>query len=212
MISRNIYFEENKFKKFGDYIECHLLDEIIKKYGITNENGIEVNVFNVNKKGKKFKPFDFFVRSIKKRIEVKGDYMHVRYGNLIVEIYGHDGKSGLTTTKADYWVFVTGFYKIWITPDELKKYIALRNLSIGDVRGDGDNYTKKAYKVRHDDFIDYILNLNDKKIGLVVPMSRNSPLYWHKCVPFNHELRKYVQEAGIFEENKDELVKLKGKI
>jgi hypothetical protein len=209
MISRNIYFEENKFKRFGDYIEYHLLNEIAKKYGITNENGVEVNVFNVNRKGKKFKPFDIFVRNIKKRIEVKGDYMTVRLGNIIVETYGHDGFSGISTTKADYWVFVTGFYKIWITPNELKKYITLRNLSVGDVRGNGDNYTKKAYKVRHDDFIDYILNLNDKNIGLVVPIDRNSPLYWHKCIPFNYSLRKYHQEANIFEERKDELFKIK---
>jgi hypothetical protein len=137
---------------------------------------------------------------------VKGDYVSAGTGNLIVEVKGWDGDSGLTTTDADYWVFVTGFRKIWITPLEIYRFIERfpnSHKGIEKMIGKGDSYTKDVYKIKNNDFAQYVDNLKDKKSGYVeMILDKNDPLYWFNCIIYNKDLEIYVEGA---EKIKDKL-------
>ena len=182
-------FQKNEFKKFGDFVEDEILKEMQKKFP---------SAYNVNKDGVKNKKHDIKIPEIKKSIEVKADYVCPGTGNLWVEVVGWDGDSGLTTTEADWWIFVTGFRKIWITPLEIYRFLETHSKSHhgreGGV-GKGDTYEKIIYSVNHDDFVRYTYNL-DRKNGHIDMIDKNDPLYWFNCLNYNSDLEeKYMKNV-----------------
>jgi hypothetical protein len=185
-------FNENEFKKFGDYVENEMLKIIRRKYPLA---------YNVNIDGVKNKDCDINVPEIIKTFEIKADYASAGYGNVVVEVVGPHGElSGLSTTKSDYWCFVTGFRKIWITPFELYRLLETRPESHRGretMKGKGDNYTKLAYKVKHDYLVLYITTvLADKKRGYVeIINDATDPLFWFNCLEINTELIPYIEGA-----------------
>ena len=75
------------------------------------------------------------------KTEVKYDRMAHRTGNIYVEVYSRFKKSGISTTKADYWIFIIDkkSYGILINTKRLKelckKYYDLNGFNQG---GDED--------------------------------------------------------------------------
>jgi hypothetical protein len=186
-------FNENELKLFGDFVEDEILKILQKKFS---------SAFNDNKKGLKNKKWDLVIPETKKTIEVKADYISVGTGNLLVEVVGWDGDAGLTTTEADYWVFVTGFRKIWITPLEIYRFIETHpNSHTGrkSITGKTDSYDKLAYKINHNDFIKYIYKLDKIKGHVDIISNINDPLFWFNCRQFNSDLNseKQIKNAII---------------
>lgn len=185
-------FENNKYTKLGNHVEKQIHEELLEKYSKIVDK-VETNV--IRSVGY-FPEYDFIIYSEDDlKIESKADYSSIYNRQLVAEIYGYNGKSGLTTTKADFWVFVDGFRRIWISVDELRKYIISRNLSISDMRGDGDSYVKKVYYLPFVDFFEYVLNLENQenrlkglKLGFITYIKSSNPMYWYKCFCFNEKL------------------------
>jgi len=73
-----------------------------------------------------FKPYDFIIDG-KTKYEVKSDRLGYKTGNLAIEYYCGNSPSGISTTKADYWLYFVIYpdkcdcYKFTI--DELKELI-----------------------------------------------------------------------------------------
>lgn len=184
----------NEQSMFGKYIEDKLIEKLNKKFP---------KAYNCNVNGVTNKKWDLIVPEIKKTIEVKGDYISVRTGNLLVEVSGWKGDSGLRTTKADWWVFVTGFRLIWITPLELYRFIEkYPEYSIKDdnLKGKGDNYNKFVYKIKEEELIKYIyINLEKNEGYIEIIKSKDDPLYYMNCLKFNNELKlsKALENAEI---------------
>jgi hypothetical protein len=182
-------FSNNQFKIFGDFVE----DEILKKIQVKCSLA-----WNVNKEGVRNKKRDIKIPEIKKSVEVKADYVCPATGNLWIEVVGWDGDSGLTTTDSDWWIFVTGFRIIWITPLEIYRFLETHPKSHHGREskvGKGDSYNKIVYSVNHDDFVNYVYNL-DKKNGHVEMIDKNDSLYWFNCLKYNSDLEeKYMEDV-----------------
>jgi hypothetical protein len=95
----------------------------------------------------KFAPYDIFIPEIEKRIEVKRDHKSEETGNLVIEIEMGGKPSGLTTTRADFWVFDTPATQIWVTPDNLRRCIMLGEYTPATFTGSGDRTSKRAYLI-----------------------------------------------------------------
>lgn len=91
-----------------------------------------------------------------KKIEVKTDRITQRTGNVFIEYESRGKDSGLTTTKADYWVYClwTEIRKkqtyIFVPTDRLKKIIKQGNYK--ETRG-GDRLSSKGYLVPKADLL-----------------------------------------------------------
>lgn len=94
-----------------------------------------------------FKGYDIYIPEVDKSIEVKQDYKSYYTGNFLVEIEFEGIESGLSTTIADFWVFVDRQYYIWVTPETLWLLINERNLKPKKFIGKGDTKEKKAYLI-----------------------------------------------------------------
>lgn len=99
----------------------------------------------------KFKYYDIWIPEIDKTIELKGDLKSNETDNLVIEVEHYNKPSGISTTKANYWVFFDGRF-IWTEVDSLKQVIK----SFTPVRfiGRGDTIAKQAYLVPKDMIID----------------------------------------------------------
>lgn len=95
-----------------------------------------------------FKDYDIYVPEVNKSVEVKQDFKSEFTGNLVVEIEFNGKPSALSTTKADYWVFVTRPNWFWITPKQIYNCIKEYNYSIATFIGKGDTKPKKAYLIK----------------------------------------------------------------
>lgn len=78
------------------------------------------------------------------KVEVKCDRLAWRTGNIYVEVYSRGKKSGISTTEADYWLFVIygTSVSLLIATNRLKE-LAKRFYSGTFVNG-GDNDTSKG--------------------------------------------------------------------
>lgn len=88
------------------------------------------------------------------KIEVKTDSMAHSTGNVYIEVYSRGNKSGISTTSADYWIYMieqTGS-AIIIPVDRLKKlvrkYYELKGFTLG-----GDNNTSKGVLIPVKEFL-----------------------------------------------------------
>ena len=119
----------------GSKAEYYILNQVKERYP------------NARKIEGYFKEYDIIVPEVNKTIEVKFDEMSLTTGNLVVEIE-FDGKpSALSTTKTDYWVFVSSKFDIWIRPETIRYCIEKYNIPLRSFIGDGDDKEKKAYLV-----------------------------------------------------------------
>ena len=97
----------------GEEIEYEVLSMVQKKYPMA---------YKV--KGE-FKPYDIYVPENNIKIEVKRDIGSNKSNNYFMEYKCNDKNSGLSSTKADYWVIFDESDWIWMKTEKLK---ALCNL------------------------------------------------------------------------------------
>lgn len=76
------------------------------------------------------------------KVEVKFDRMAHLTGNLFVEVYSRGKESGISTTKANYWIFriQEKSYALIVNTEKLKELCRIVHQTDGLVRG-GDNNT-----------------------------------------------------------------------
>ena len=76
------------------------------------------------------------------KVEVKFDRMAHLTGNLFVEIYSRGKASGISTTKANYWIFriEEKSYALIVNTEKLKELCRIVYQTDGFVKG-GDNNT-----------------------------------------------------------------------
>lgn len=130
----------------GHNTEKEVLEYVRKKYPMA-----------YRKKGY-FKGYDLYVPEIQKSIEVKQDYKSEYTGNIVVEVEFNGKPSALSTTTADYWVFVSHRYLIWITPKQICDAIRKYKTKPVNFVGRGDTLSKKAYLVPTEHLIEFSLN------------------------------------------------------
>lgn len=102
---------KNKFIKDlekGEWVENKILSKIKSKYPKAYK--IEGN----------FKYYDIEIPEINKTIEVKNDIGSENTSNYFIEISCNYENSGISTTKADYWVIYDEKEVIWIKTSILK--------------------------------------------------------------------------------------------
>jgi len=164
-------FNDNKYKKIGDVVEHFILEILKKKYP---------NARNDNREGVVFEDWDLFVPELNGGVEVKGDFVSLETGNVVIEVRNKYGRlSALSKTKAKYWVIVTGKRLIWIKPLDIYRFIVQQPNSWflkGDMVGDGDNYSKTSYMFKHDDFVLFTRGLDDED-GWVDMIEEDEPLH-----------------------------------
>jgi thermostable 8-oxoguanine DNA glycosylase len=80
--------------------------------------------------------FDIKIPELQITIEVKFDPKSLETGNLVVEYY-HNQSSGLSTSEASHWLFVTGTEEIWISKFQLLKCILAERIMPTRIHGPG---------------------------------------------------------------------------
>jgi len=78
-----------------------------------------------------FIEYDIMIPEIDKTIEVKRDKHTDRTGNAFIETYCNHVKSGINTTTANYWAYLTKTMLYWIKSDDLKRCIKDNNIAEG---------------------------------------------------------------------------------
>jgi hypothetical protein len=94
------------------------------------------------------KDYDIYIPELDAGVEVKSDQMSQYTGNIVIEVEMNGKKSGITTTRARFWVFFTGQKWIIMTPEQIKQ--ACKTEALYGFTGDGDNRMKKAYLIRQE--------------------------------------------------------------
>jgi hypothetical protein len=122
----------NDLKK-GKKMEHKICDKIKKKYP---------NAYVVEGECKEY---DIVVPEIGITIEAKFDEKSTETGNYIIEME-HDGKpSGISVTKANYWVIVDKEIVVWITAEALR--FLIRDCQQVTYCPEGDKIEKKGYLI-----------------------------------------------------------------
>lgn len=106
-----------------------------------------------------FKPYDFIADNVK--YECKADRMAHNTGNLCIEHFSRGKPSGISTTEADFWIYmlvapngeISSTFKIPL--DVLKEQIEKKAYT-REVSG-GDNYSNKMYLFPKSVFTDYLV-------------------------------------------------------
>lgn len=101
------------------------------------------------------KEMDIFVPETVKGYEVKQDFKSEHTGNIVVEVAMYDKPSGLMTSKAYAWVFVTPNQYAFIERDRIKDCIIENNLQYKTFVGNGDTEAKNAYLIKKELLFDY---------------------------------------------------------
>ena len=107
-----------------------------------------------------FKEYDLLIKKNNKitKIEIKCDRLSYKTGNLAIEYRCNDKDSGLSSTKADYWMYFIikpndeTCYKIPV--DDLRKLVK----NCRSVRG-GDGYNSELYLLKVKECEKYIVKL-----------------------------------------------------
>tara|TARA_R100000808_G_C2107131_1_gene122384 strand:+ start:231 stop:980 length:750 start_codon:yes stop_codon:yes gene_type:complete len=115
--------------------------------------------------------YDIYIPEISIGVEVKQDASSHFWGNILVEIECNGKPSGISNTKADWWVFDDGVGYYWYKIDELVKLV--KNRPVSTIQPDGDPYSKKVHKVKREIIIgnaDYIEDTINKEENQGVQM------------------------------------------
>jgi len=98
----------------------------------------------------KFKGYDIYVPETEMAIEVKYDAESVNTGNIVIEVEMNGKPSGLTTTRADFWLVATPHDYCYISASRLMRLILRHGIRQVEFTGPGDSSSKKAYLVKKD--------------------------------------------------------------
>ena len=101
------------------------------------------------------KEFDIFVPETAKGYEVKQDFKSKYTGNFVVEIAMYNKPSGLITSKAHAWVFVTPTKYAFVERERIKDCIIENNLQYKTFVGNGDTESKDAYLIKEELLLGY---------------------------------------------------------
>ena len=105
--------EYSESKKAGDIGELEILKIIQRKYPLAY----------IDNTGKANSKWDIFIPELNIGVEVKMDYKSKHTGNIVIEVQMNGKLSALSGTEAKYWVFITGYRYIWITPLEIYRFL-----------------------------------------------------------------------------------------
>ena len=81
-------------------------------------------------------------------VEVKRDFIASRTGNLFVEFSSRGKRSGLATTRADFWAFILDGQRVVIVPTKFLQQVARRAYKQGRTVRGGDNNTSEGVLVK----------------------------------------------------------------
>ena len=102
------------------------------------------------------KEWDLFVPEKEIGIEVKSDRATHKTGNVVIENKYGGAPSGIETTKATWWAYITKDNLYWITPDKIKECIKDNNLQSLDCAPlNGDTKRKNLYLIKETLFKQY---------------------------------------------------------
>jgi hypothetical protein len=96
-----------------------------------------------------FKEYDIFIPELDFGVEVKFDERSIQTGNIIIESASNNKPSGISTTKAKYWVIYDGKHYNWFTTENLKKCISKHYIKEREFICRGDIKKKKAYLIKY---------------------------------------------------------------
>lgn len=103
------------------------------------------------------KEYDIFVKELGFGVEVKVDTKSMETGNIVIEVECNGVPSGLTTTKAKYWVIYDGLGYHWFLVKDLRIIVG-RSSNLAEFIGNGDSYSKKAYLIKKEELYKHQLN------------------------------------------------------
>jgi hypothetical protein len=130
--------------KDGKDFEDEMINKIKKENDVVVKCPLEV-----------FSDYDFMINNIK--YECKNDKMAFKTGNLCIEYKYKGHRSGIKTTKSDYYCIKISKDKIFIIPVKvIKDYIKDNKETIRKVYG-GDNKNSKMYLIKYDQFINFLI-------------------------------------------------------
>jgi len=102
------------------------------------------------------KEWDLFVPEKNIGVEVKSDRATHKTGNVVIENKYGGAPSGIETTKATWWAYITKDNLYWITPDKIKECIKDNNLQSLDCAPlNGDTKRKNLYLIKETLFKQY---------------------------------------------------------
>ena len=81
-------------------------------------------------------------------VEVKRDFIASRTGNLFVEFSSRGKRSGLATTRADFWAFILDGQRVVIVPTKFLQQVARLAYKQGRTVRGGDNNTSEGVLVK----------------------------------------------------------------
>ncbi|MDG3581775.1 hypothetical protein [Galbibacter pacificus] len=124
--------------QFGEQFEQLILQKIQKKY----PKAYKVEGYH--------KEYDLYVNE-KITIEIKVDNQTIKTNNILVESQCNGKKSGITTTKASHWCFITHQNVIWVTTKKLKELLKKNSESYYCIQGDWQ--AKRGYFIPYDELL-----------------------------------------------------------
>jgi len=127
----------------GKIHEIYVLNKIQKKY----KQAYIVDGY--------FKEYDIFIPELNLGVEVKFDERSKETGNIIIETESAGKRSGISTTKAKYWVIYDGRNYNWFLTDTIRKCIKEYDFKEREFVCKGDTKTKKAYLIKEHLLLDY---------------------------------------------------------
>ena len=101
------------------------------------------------------KDWDIYVPELSIGIEVKSDQKSQYTGNIVIEIEFNGKPSGLTTTKAQYWVIFDSDLYIWFKVGDIRRCIKENDLFPAQFVGKGDSKMKTAYLIKKNLLLKY---------------------------------------------------------
>ncbi len=107
------------------------------------------------------KEMDIFVPETVKGYEVKQDFKSEHTGNFVVEISMYDKPSGLMTSKAHAWIFVTPSQYVFVERERIRDCIIENNLQFVNFVGNGDTVAKDAYLIKKEMLFKYAYKILD---------------------------------------------------
>jgi len=102
------------------------------------------------------KDWDIYIPEKKIGIEVKSDRSSHKTGNVVIECAYGGKPSGIETTKASWWVYVTKCHLYWILTEKIRECIKDNDLKPMDFPPvQGDYKPKTLYLIKEKVFKEY---------------------------------------------------------
>jgi len=102
------------------------------------------------------KEWDIFIPEKGIGVEVKSDRAAHKTGNVVIENKYGDRPSGIETTKAAWWVYITKCNLYWIKPEDIKKCIEDNSIEAREFAPiPGDFKGKSLYLIKEKVFKNY---------------------------------------------------------